>query len=335
MDSLTALLERLGRFVLGRRRQQPARFTAEPDTLASKPEPDDRAPRPPAPQLTPRTRAVIVLIAEPEGSRVVVAIGHPGRALLTQAFTSSEASRPTHQRLGLDAFEWLLDQCRDLPGEPAEVYVDYGALRRELLLLAASFPKVRLLPAATDAHLALIQASGGTPPDTTPEASPRSARPHSAPTAAVPPRVVATDASLARHRSGAGIACVDASGTFAQGFARTSSIAVAELRAIELALGTFPADDLVVLSDSRQALAWLACPARVSDPDIRRLLAAVGVRMAGRLVRFDWVKGHNGHPLNETADRLAMAARRAREFGQDEKLRRRIASDIVGDLVAA
>ena len=38
------------------------------------------------------------------------------------------------------------------------------------------------------------------------------------------------------------------------------------------------------------------------------LMQALDAAMAGRRVRFEWVKGHSGHPLNEAADRLANAA---------------------------
>lgn len=38
------------------------------------------------------------------------------------------------------------------------------------------------------------------------------------------------------------------------------------------------------------------------------ILKAIDAAMAGRAVRFEWVKGHAGHELNEAADRLANAA---------------------------
>jgi len=38
------------------------------------------------------------------------------------------------------------------------------------------------------------------------------------------------------------------------------------------------------------------------------IMKAIDVAMQGRRVRFAWVKGHAGHPLNEEADRLANAA---------------------------
>lgn len=38
------------------------------------------------------------------------------------------------------------------------------------------------------------------------------------------------------------------------------------------------------------------------------LMQGIDVAMQGRTVRFEWVKGHAGHPLNEAADRLANAA---------------------------
>lgn len=38
------------------------------------------------------------------------------------------------------------------------------------------------------------------------------------------------------------------------------------------------------------------------------LMQGIDALMQGRRVRFEWVKGHAGHPLNEAADRLANAA---------------------------
>ncbi len=38
------------------------------------------------------------------------------------------------------------------------------------------------------------------------------------------------------------------------------------------------------------------------------IMKALDAAMTGRRVRFEWVKGHSGHPLNEEADRLANGA---------------------------
>jgi ribonuclease HI len=38
------------------------------------------------------------------------------------------------------------------------------------------------------------------------------------------------------------------------------------------------------------------------------IMQALDVAMLGRRVRFEWVKGHSGHALNEAADRLANGA---------------------------
>ncbi len=45
------------------------------------------------------------------------------------------------------------------------------------------------------------------------------------------------------------------------------------------------------------------------------LMKALDAAMQGRRVRFEWVKGHAGHPLNEEADRLANAAAAAYQAG--------------------
>ncbi|QOD05706.1 RNase H family protein [Pseudarthrobacter sp. BIM B-2242] len=80
---------------------------------------------------------------------------------------------------------------------------------------------------------------------------------------------------------------------------------------------------LTVLSDSKSALDLLA---RVTaDEDVsgedgdsvqecRRILGSA----RGADIRFEWVRGHDGHPLNEIADRLAVLARRNREMGVDD-----------------
>lgn len=45
------------------------------------------------------------------------------------------------------------------------------------------------------------------------------------------------------------------------------------------------------------------------------LMQALDAALAGRLVRFEWVKGHAGHPANERADDLARAAATAYQQG--------------------
>lgn len=46
------------------------------------------------------------------------------------------------------------------------------------------------------------------------------------------------------------------------------------------------------------------------------LMKGIDAAMQGRRVRFEWVKGHAGHPLNEEADRLANAAAAAYQAGE-------------------
>ena len=45
------------------------------------------------------------------------------------------------------------------------------------------------------------------------------------------------------------------------------------------------------------------------------LMKALDAELAGRTVRFEWVRGHVGHPLNEAADSRARAAATAYQQG--------------------
>ncbi len=47
----------------------------------------------------------------------------------------------------------------------------------------------------------------------------------------------------------------------------------------------------------------------------RELLEAIDAALKGRDVRFEWVKGHAGHPLNEAADSRARAVASAYQQG--------------------
>jgi ribonuclease HI len=86
-------------------------------------------------------------------------------------------------------------------------------------------------------------------------------------------------------------------------------------------------DDLHVYCDSTYAInaitKWMAGWKRkgwkkgdgkpVANVEIMKALDAA---MQGRRVRFEWVKGHAGHELNEKADALANAAARAHQEGK-------------------
>lgn len=97
-----------------------------------------------------------------------------------------------------------------------------------------------------------------------------------------------------------------------------------ELQAVlELLRATAAADDnLVIECDSRYVIdsvtkwmpGWKRRGWRKADgaPVLNReLLEGIDDALRGREVRFEWVKGHAGHPLNEAADERANAAAKA------------------------
>ena len=85
-------------------------------------------------------------------------------------------------------------------------------------------------------------------------------------------------------------------------------------------------DDLLVYCDSTYVInsvtTWMAGWKRRGwkkgdgQPVLNvEIMQALDAAMQGRRVRFTWVKGHSGHPLNEAADRLANGAATAWRAG--------------------
>ncbi|TDD75083.1 hypothetical protein E1293_28730 [Actinomadura darangshiensis] len=146
--------------------------------------------------------------------------------------------------------------------------------------------------------------------------------------------VAATDASWKRGTCGLGYVVSDGrwgmrGWTFGpQDPTGPRRVLVSELRAVGLLLdrvGDGP--DLTLLVDSLSALRYLRAwqrgdtalmpdgydlrPRRTGPPSLVRLAERIAERGTGRRgLRLEHVKGHSGHPLNETADSLASIARR-------------------------
>jgi len=77
-----------------------------------------------------------------------------------------------------------------------------------------------------------------------------------------------------------------------------------ELQALAEGLGGLKEPCRVcVFTDDRRVLKHLTEDDK--DPDIRALWQLILRRSLPHAVSFEWVKGHDGHPLNEQADRLA------------------------------
>ena len=130
--------------------------------------------------------------------------------------------------------------------------------------------------------------------------------------------VVATDGSFNPVTGVSASAVVSDTGLANAGPGRTrDAIVGAEIQAIVLALRTFPLHDLLVLSDSRRACSAVSAALDGTIQDRSSTISADLARCAelghGRSIELRWVQGHNGHALNEAADRVARAQRRETE----------------------
>ncbi|MBD8507585.1 reverse transcriptase-like protein [Hoyosella sp. G463] len=146
------------------------------------------------------------------------------------------------------------------------------------------------------------------------------------------PLIVCTDASLRRGRPGAGIAVMDAEGRHVTKYLPSvSDVFLAELTAIELAIASRQGRrPLRILSDSKPAVAAINNPSTTPDR-ARSLVDRINAKRQGRQIDIQWVKGHAGHELNETADRLALATRRLRSAGLTGPGQEVIIRNIIGE----
>jgi ribonuclease HI len=105
-----------------------------------------------------------------------------------------------------------------------------------------------------------------------------------------------------------------------------------ELRAVLEALDGLPAGGVVeVVSDSRYVVdaltRWIHGWRRkgwrtaAGEPVLNRdLIEALDARSRDLTVRYGWVRGHDGHPVNEIVDALAQAAARGETGPTEERV---------------
>ena len=150
--------------------------------------------------------------------------------------------------------------------------------------------------------------------------------------------VVACDGSHSASQKTGGWGFVSELGQYGQGSGKSLNSTYAELKAIELALKSVPGHgrELVFTVDSKEAIALLENGVKDSTPvRIRRLVARITLSPNFHRAKFQWVRGHSGDPLNEAANRLAIAARRNSDSGTSGEVARNVAQSILSEHLAA
>lgn len=147
--------------------------------------------------------------------------------------------------------------------------------------------------------------------------------------------IAATDGSAINNPHGpAGWAWFVSEDCWAAGGFTKASNQVAELFAVLALLRAVPRDhQLLVRTDSQFAInvltKWMAGWKRngwkkADGQPVANLSLVQDLdrAMSGRVVKFEWVRGHSGDPMNEIADRICGAASDALRRGRDDELMR-------------
>lgn len=130
--------------------------------------------------------------------------------------------------------------------------------------------------------------------------------------------IVATDGACLGNPGPGGWAWFTEDGQYDNGSHPSTTNNIMELTAILRALQAFP-DPLIIQSDSQYSIdcvtKWWKGWARngwrrQKNKPIKNveLIKTIVAELDGRDVTFEWVRGHNGHRLNEAADELANSA---------------------------
>lgn len=253
------------------------------------------------------------------GGRAAVFVGRCSQGIATAALVWEGA--PANSNLAvLDAFTKLVHEAQHL-AEPLVIVPSTG-LMRQLVEIGFLDPQVIIGVRQGPSYLAETLELQRAWLHAQPTAAPRA------------PRVVATDASVGLGRGSAGIACVDERGCYhAEQFA-SRDVLYCELKAVLLALQRFPGP-LRILTDSRSAIRLIDGSSPPKTRQIAGILAQVRRHLVSRQASVEWVRGHAGHPLNEAADQLALAARRRIEFAIPGGAHQQICRRITASLAAA
>jgi ribonuclease HI len=154
--------------------------------------------------------------------------------------------------------------------------------------------------------------------------------------------VIATDASVHGRQSGSGTyAWVASDGKFGYGNTKHSNVTACELYAILSMLNTVErTENLRILVDSQAALQLIKSGVSENSTvplPIVKLAEQIRTKLNSyQNISLEWVKGHNGHPLNDAADRIARNTRLTSRQGQAKQAKaqrglRSVAQRIVND----